>query len=421
MEASISERPKYNRIIPVIASVAIQFCIGAAYIWSVFQSYLIITKATPDALFNWPPTYGTLAYSLVLGCLGIGGMLGGKIQRRYSMRVVVITSGVLTGLGFFLAQFTAESTPWFLWLTYGIMGGLGMGISYTNTISCCQKWFPDKKGLIGGIVVSALGFGGFAFTPLTEYLISIYGVLHTFGILGIIILIIGLTGSFFIKNPPEGFMPQGWTPPAPKPGQIIKDFSVKEALHTPQFYMVALAFMCATSSGAMMTPMAKILGLQTGSGLTREAAISGVMIISIFNAFGRIFWGGLSDKFGRKITLTLLSCITIASIIGVGFAHSYAILILIGLIGFSFGGFLGVFPALAADFWGSKNFGTIYGMVLIGFGIGVIISSFTVASLSARNAFTTAFIIAAIAAATGLVIISFTKQPTIKEKNSEAA
>jgi len=416
MAASSAEPLKYNRLIPVVVSISLQLFMGIANIWSIFQSYLIITKATPDALFNWPPAYGTLAYSLLLGFLGIGGMIGGKIQGKYSMRYVMITSGILTGAGFFLVRFATEATPWFLWLSYGVLGGLGMGIAYTNTISCCQKWFPDKKGLITGIVVSSLGFGGFFFTPLLEYLIGVYGVMDTFAILGVIILIVGVTGSFFIKNPPEGFRPRGWTPPAPGPGQTVRDYSLKEALHTPQFYLVALAFMCATSAGAMMTPMAKILGLQPGSGLTKEAAIAGVMVISIFNAFGRIFWGGFSDKFGRKKTLSLLLCITIAAIIGAGFAHSYAILVLIGIIGFTFGGYLGIFPALTADFWGSKNVGTIYGMVLIGFGIGVIISSFTVAYLSARSAFTTAFISAAIAAAVGLLIISLTKPPMIKER-----
>jgi len=421
MEANGADTLKYNRLKPVIVSISIQLCMGIANIWSIFQSYLIITKATPDALFNWPATYGTLAFSLLLGFLGVGGIIGGLIQKRLSMRYVLIASGVFTGLGFFLAQFTTEATPWLLWLSYGVLGGLGMGIAYSNTISCCQKWFPDKKGLITGIIISALGFGGILFTPLTEYLISVYGVLDTFGILGVIIIAVGIVGSFFIKNPPEGFKPKGWTPPPPKHGQIIRDFNLNEAMHTPQFYIVAIALMCATSAGTMVLPMTKIVGLQPGSGLTEEAAIAGVMVISIFNSFSRIICGAISDKIGTRNTLLLLFAITVAAMVALAFAHSYAILLLIGTIGFTFGGFHTVFPVLSSEFWGTKNNGIIYGIIIFGYGISGIISSYTIAFLSARSALNTAFFIAAMAAVAGLVIIAIIKSPKVKEQDKQAA
>ena len=284
-----------QRWVPVVASIAIQLCLGTAYIWSVFQSYLIISQTTPNALFNWPAAHGTLAYSLLLGVLTVGSTIGGRLQEKLKPRPVIVAAGVILGLGFFLARFTTEATPWLLWLTYGVLGGLGMGMSYTTTIACCQKWFPDKRGLVTGIIVSALGFGGLLFTPVAEALINSYGVLNTFSILGVVFLIVNIAGAFFINNPPEGYMPQGWTPPAPKDGIIAQSFAPSEALKTPQFYMVTLAFMCATAAGSMMIPMAKILGLQPDSGLTKEAAIAGVMIITGFNSFGRLFWAGISD------------------------------------------------------------------------------------------------------------------------------
>jgi MFS transporter, OFA family, oxalate/formate antiporter len=238
--------------------------LGTAYIWSVFQSYLIISKSTPDALFNWPATHGTLAYALLLGVLTIGSTLGGILQQKFKPRVVIVAAGVILGFGFYSAQFTTESTPWLLWLTYGVLGGLGMGMAYTTTISCCQKWFPDKRGLVTGIIVSALGFGGLIFTPVAELLIKQNGVLTTFALFGVLFLIVTGIGSFFIKNPPEGFQPQGWIPPAQKDGIIAQSFTPSEALKTPQFYMVTIALMCATAAGSMMIPMAKILGLQPG-------------------------------------------------------------------------------------------------------------------------------------------------------------
>lgn len=106
--------PKFNRWIPVIASIAIQLCLGTAYIWSVFQSYLIISETTPNALFNWPATHGTLAYSLLLGVLTIGSTIGGKLQEKIKPRTVVIAAGVILGIGFYLAKYTTEATPWML-------------------------------------------------------------------------------------------------------------------------------------------------------------------------------------------------------------------------------------------------------------------------------------------------------------------
>ena len=403
-----------NRWIPVIASIAIQLCLGTAYIWSVFQSYLIKGKSTPDALFDWPATHGTLAYALLLGVLAIGSTIGGRLQPRFQIRTIIITAGVVLGLGFFLAQFTTQETPWVLWLTYGVMGGFGMGMVYTTTIACCQKWFPDKRGLVTGIIVSALGFGGLVFTPVAEALSKANGVLTTFAIFGVIFLIVTLAGSFFIKNPPEGFRPEGWTPPPAKDGIIAQSFTPGEALRTPQFYMVILAFMCATAAGSMMIPMAKILGLQAGSGLTKQEAVVGVMIITGFNSFGRLFWGWASDRLGRKRTLLILLVIAALSIVAVSFATGYLMLAFIAVIGFSYGGFLGVFPALTADYWGTKNVATIYGMLLLGFGVGAVASSYTVAYFSRIQVFTTPFAIAAIAAVVGFIVILLLKSPKRK-------
>jgi MFS transporter, OFA family, oxalate/formate antiporter len=409
---------KIYRWVPVISSIAVQMCLGTAYIWSVFQSYLIISSSTPKALFNWPATHGTLAYALLLGVMTFGSTVGGRIQDRLkNPKYVIIAAGIFLGIGFFLAQYTTETTPWILWMTYGVLGGFGMGMAYTTTIATCQKWFPDKRGLVTGIIVSALGFGGLVFTPLAEALIKRNGgndVLSTFAIFGVLFVIVTILGSFFIKNPPEGFKPEGWTSPAPKDGIVSQNFTPMEVLKMPQFYMVAFAFMCATAAGSMMIPMAKILGLQPDSGLTKEAAIAGVMIITGCNSFGRLFWGWVSDKLGRKNTLLLLLVITAASIICVPFVKAYLMLVIIAIIGFSYGGYLGVFPALSADFWGIKNAAQNYGMVLLGFGVGAVASSYTIAYFSATKAFSTAFLIAGIAAVVGFAIISMLKPPKMK-------
>ena len=146
MNRSITATPKFNRWVPVAASIAIQLCMGTAYIWSVFQSYLIISPTTPDALFNWPASYGTLAYSLLLGLLTVGSTIGGKLQERTVPRVVVIAAGVVLGSGFFMVRFVSQATPWLLGQPTAYWAVLAWNVLYDHD-RCCQKWFPDKEGL----------------------------------------------------------------------------------------------------------------------------------------------------------------------------------------------------------------------------------------------------------------------------------
>ena len=290
-----------------------------------------------------------------------------------------------------------------------------MGMAYTTTISTCQKWFPDKRGLVTGIIVAALGFGGLVFTPLAEALIGNIGVLKPFAFLGVIFVVVAFVGSIFIKNPPEGYKPKNWEPSIKNGGHVVRDYLPGEVLRMPQFYLVTLALMCATAAGSMMIPMAKILGLQPDSGLSKGAAVAGVMIISGCNSFGRVFWGWISDKIGRKQTILILLVLTGIAIVTVSFVKAYLMLVLIAVIGFSYGGFLGVFPALTADFWGTKSGAQIYGMVLLGFGVGAVASSYIVAHFSKTKDFQTAFIIAAIAAIVGIAIVSLVKTPRRNE------
>lgn len=405
-----------NRWVPVIACVVIQLCLGTAYIWSVFQTGIA------KKLFDGDNAAAALTFSLLLGVLTFGSTIGGRLQDKYSPRPVVMWGGVILGLGFFLASFATSAAPWVLWVTYGIVGGFGMGMIYSTLIACCQKWFPDKRGMITGIIVSALGFGGVIFTPIAKKLIGTVGELQTFAWLGVIFFVVCVGGSFFVKNPPVGFKPEGWTQPPSKHDIIHQDFKPTEMLKTPQFYIVTLTLMLACMAGLMMIGFASPIAV--AKGLTADVAAIGVMIISIFNSFGRLFWGWASDKLGRKNTIMLLLLVTAVIILFVNMASGYMIFALIAVVGFSYGGFLGVFPSLTADFFGSKNMGANYGIVLLGFGVGAIASSYiaghykNLANVVVDGVKTVdltkmqpAFIIASAAAIAGLILIALLKAP----------
>lgn len=398
------ETKKYNRWIPVIAGILIQLCLGTAYIWGVFQPEVVST-------LEWSQKNAALTFSFLLGVLTFGSTVGGLIQDKFSPRPVIIVGGLILGSGFFLASFTTPQNAWMMWLTYGVLGGFGMGTTYTTTIAVCQKWFPDKRGLITGIIVSALGFGGLVFTPVANILIKNRGVMETFSWFAVIFIVVTTICGFFIKNPPADFVPKGWKPPEKKAGQALgHNFAPSEVLKTPQFYMITIALMASSAAGLMVIPFAKVLGISEG--LSKEVATLGVSIIAGFNSFGRLFWGWISDKIGRKNTLLLLMLLAGTTILFVSSAKSYWILATIGLVGFSYGGFLGVFPALTADFWGTKNMGVNYGMVLLGFGVGAIASSYIAGYFKdLTGGFTIPFIVASAASFIGAILIFFVKNP----------
>ncbi|MDD4140012.1 MAG: OFA family MFS transporter [Eubacteriales bacterium] len=400
-QATIGEK-SVNRLLPVLAGVAIQLCLGTAYIWGIFQVELI-------ARFGWSQAAAALPFSLLIFFMSVGCYLGGRFQDKFSPRPVIRIGGAVLGLGFVLASLTTAATPWWIYLTYGVIGGLGMGTTYTTTIACCQKWFPDKRGLITGCIVSALGFGGIIFTNVAAPLIRRRGVMETFVWLGLIFVIVCLAGAQFIKNPPPGYRPAGWTPQRAKARPAGLDLATAGMVRTPQFYLVTLTLMLACSAGFMVIPYAKTIGI--AGGLSPEAATGGVMIISLFNSGGRLFWGWISDKLGRKRTVLILLVLAAVSIPLLMVVRSWSIFAVMALVAFAYGGFLGVFPSLTADFFGMAHAAANYGMVLLGFGFGSIIFTYVAGIFRDTGRFGAAFILASFASLVGAALFWFLKPP----------
>jgi OFA family oxalate/formate antiporter-like MFS transporter len=418
----MSAQIRQNRWVPVIAGIAIQLCLGTAYIWGVFQQGVAVY------LFDGNNANAGLAFSILLSMLTFGSTIGGYLQNKFSTRPVVITGGMILAIGFYLTSMTPPSAGWLIWITYGVIGGFGMGMTYSTTIACCQQWFPDKRGFITGIIVSALGFGGVVFTPLAEHFIKVYGngvpgigELISFKWFSLIFLIVCTLGGVFVNSPEKGYCPEGYTPPASKAGVSNRDFTPKEALRTPQLYGITAILMLACMAGLMMIAFGKtIAGYQPE---LKDIAVAGVMAVTLFNSFGRLFWGWVSDKIGRRNTVLVLLISTSVLVLLVNLVVTNLLFfVLVGAIGFLYGGYLGTFPALTADYFGSRNVGMIYGMVLLGFGVGAVAASyiggyFINTALAAdptvlnMDILFKAFVIASMASVVGAVIMVFTKQP----------
>src|SRR3954454_9990516 len=217
-----------NRWMIAIAGVFLQIALGAVYAWSVFR--LPLAKQ-----FGWSISEVTLTFTISIFVLGVSAFFGGLWLNRKGPRVVALTGGTLYGLGVFLASFS--HTVWWLYLSYGVVGGIGLGLSYIVPVAVLVKWFPDRRGLITGIAVGGFGAGALVTAPVATGLIQSVGVLPTFAYLGVAFLIVTVVAGLFMRNPPEGWRPEGWEPPAAEVGRGGRgDYTLGEALKTWQWY-----------------------------------------------------------------------------------------------------------------------------------------------------------------------------------------
>ena len=411
------EASKKQGLYCVLAAIAIQLTLGIAYIWSVFQTGIA------NSIFGGDNAAAGLTFSLLLATLTIGSVMGGKLAAKLTTRRVVFIGGIILSAGFFLASLVQPEFSWLLWVTYGVMGGVGMGFTYSTTIACAQKWYPHKKGFITGIIVAALGLGGVVFTPIIEVLIVSFGgegvgEPRTFMVLSAVFLVVCTLGSIFQKNPPHGYTPNlaasSAASSAAAAPAAVKNISPSKMLQSVQFYLVTAAFMFACMGGLMMINFAKPIAEARGLG---AAATIGVLAISMFNSAGRLIWGMVSDKLGRINTIILLLSGGAVLSLLVNLATGYWVFILIAVIGFFYGGLLSNFPSLTADLFGPTHMATNYGFVLLGFGSGAVIASQIAGhyrNLAAVhddiNRMFPAFVIASCCAAASIVMILILKK-----------
>src|ERR1700674_3832501 len=346
-----------NRWIIAAAGVLMQVALGAVYAWSVFRAPLV-------KQFRWSISEVTLTFTISIFVLGIAAFFGGLWLNRKGPRVVAITGGILYGLGVFLASFSANKL-WWLYLSYGLIGGIGLGLSYIVPVAVLVKWFPDRRGLITGIAVGGFGAGALITAPVATRLIQSVGVLNTFAYLGIAYLIVTVVASLFMQNPPEGWRPEGWTPTASQTSQRSgRDYTLGEALKTWQWYALWLLLFLNTFAGiSIISQEAPIF--QELVGVSAIVAASMVGIASIGNAFGRVFWAWVSDLITRRATFFVMFGLQVLLF---WFLPSVATVTLMTIVAFvvlmCYGGGFGTMPAFAADYFGSKNVGPIYGLML---------------------------------------------------------
>lgn len=337
---------KLNRWFVLSASTAILLCTGAVYAFSVFAVPL-------SSQTHWSMEQIMLAFTINSAIGPIPMILGGFLTDKGYVKWTISIGALLFALGFFLTGFV--SSPAMLYLTYGLMAGLGQGFAYSGCLSNTLRLFPDKRGLASGIITGGMGFAAVIASPLASSLIQSHDAKFAFRAIGLIYIIVVLLASLFIKPAPAGYKPQGWIPPEQtKNGKVI-NINWTGMLASPMFYIIISMFFVGAFSGLMIASQASGIG-QSMFGLSAATAALYVSLYSISNSSGRFIWGTVSDKLGRAQTLLIifsvvaLSLLILTTIPGqVGFAVG-----IIGL-GICFGGVMGVFPSIVMENYGPVN------------------------------------------------------------------
>src|SRR5712692_887803 len=371
---SISTSSSPNRWVIAIAAFCMQLALGAVYAWSVFLKPVI-------KLYHATKPGANLTFTLALVALGITAGFGGYFNNRFGPRAIATVGGILYGLGVLLAAFAAPNI-FILYLTFGIIGGIGVGLGYIVALAMLIKWFPDRRGFITGLAVAGFGTGAAITAPIAAYLlIPPLGVSNTFIYLGIAYLVVVVIAAQFFHTAPEGYAPAGWTPSVRQQAtRSLREYTLPEALRLPRWYVLWLILALNVTAGAALISVASPLA-QTFTHVAAGVASVIVIVISIFNGAGRLFWGWLSDAIGRPFTflsMFVIQLITFALLPLVG--NFVLLLIPASIIGLCYGGGFGTMPAFAADFFGPKNAGTIYGAMLTAWSAGAIVGPILIAS-----------------------------------------
>jgi OFA family oxalate/formate antiporter-like MFS transporter len=432
----MAEQKVMNRWLVVVGGIVVQLCLGAIYAWSAFTDKLLLapfsfTKTQTQIIFS----VGLLTFAVVMA------LVAGNWQKKVGPRLVAATGGIVLGIGYVLAGF-AGTNFWGILVGVGILGGAGIGLGYVCPIASLIKWFPDKKGLITGLAVAGFGFGaliwikltsGFKFGPsidLTPGWKGLYGmgwtVSNVFMLYGILFAVLVVLGSLVLINPPDGWKPAGWNPAAGSASSTSggRDFTVKEMVSTPQYWILFATFVVGATAGLMVIGIIKLFGMErlieAGVASDRANIIAGTamgLFYALMNGFGRIIWGVVSDAIGRKSSIVLMTAIQgVMMLLFYSLCQrEFCIYFAAAVIGFNFGGNFALFPAATADYFGNKNVGTNYPWVFMAYGVGGVIGPILGGMMGDAKAWLWAFVPAGIACIVVAAIALTLKPPKAVE------
>ncbi|HPB81182.1 MAG TPA: OFA family MFS transporter [Spirochaetota bacterium] len=413
-----------------IAAIVMQLCLGTVYAWSVFKKPLMNTH-------GWGETETQVTFMILMGVIGLSAAFGGTLVDKKGPRFVASLGGILFGIGTIIAGVGDQmGNIYVLYLGFGIVAALGNGFGYVTPIATLIRWFPDKRGLVTGLAVMGFGAGAFFMGQIAPAMILKFkvvdaagavtssGVANTFYIWGVIFLILVTGAAQMYKNPPQGWLPAGFTPAA-STVSAADSYQFGEAVKKPQWWMLWGMLFLNVSAGlgliSQLSPLSQELYRPlvdtsvTGEDLVKVLAAAGGLVVAIsaiFNGLGRLFWASLSDKIGRRgvfMTMFVTQCVLYV-LVALGLISNYYLFLVVACYLLAcYGGGFATMPAFAADAFGPGYIGKVYGFMLTAWSAAGLVGPFVFAAFKGQ-----ALYIAAALLAVGLLIALVYKAPTHK-------
>ncbi|GGD81233.1 L-lactate MFS transporter [Caballeronia grimmiae] len=376
-EATVA-RPGFSRWMVPPAALAVHLCIGQAYAFSVFNAPLTkivgITQSAPD---DWSLTTLGWIFSLAIVFLGLSAAFAGKWLEKVGPRRTMFTAACCFGGGFLVSALGVYLHQIaLLYLGYGVIGGIGLGLGYVSPVSTLIRWFPDRRGMATGMAIMGFGGGAMIAAPGSVALMNYFksatstGVAETFVVLGVVYFISMTIGALAIRIPPADWKPAGWTPPVTANRMITKNHvHIDQALKTPQFYLLWLVLFLNVTAGIGVLGQASVMIQESFKAqITAGAAAGFVGLLSLFNMGGRFVWASASDWIGRKNTYFVFFVLgAVLYYLVPQFARAGNVALFVAaycLILSMYGGGFATIPAYLADMFGTAFVGGIHGRLL---------------------------------------------------------
>lgn len=396
-----------------MAGLGINLALGVLYAWSIFKGAIktSIEKGGPDS-FQWSLSSINDPYALCCLVFAFAMVAAGKCQDKIGPARTALIGGLFVGSGFTLMSLSNSYAAWVV--GFGVLAGAGFGFGYGAATPPALKWFSSTKtGVIAGMVVAGFGLAPVYIAPLASYLLGAYGMQKTtlFLAIGFTVAVCGL--SFLLVNPPQGYVPaepakKDDGKPAAKP---VHNANVGEMLRSPKFYLLWMNFFIGSGAGLMVIGSVAVLAKKSMGTM----AFVAVAIMAVGNAGGRIIAGILSDRIGRKATLSIMlgfqALLMFAAIPIIGSGSGVLLVILATFIGFNYGSNLCLFPSFAKDYWGTKNYGLNYGTLFTAWGVGGFVMGRVSEMMNAHpGGLNKSFILAGTLLASGTVLTFFLRE-----------
>lgn len=380
----------------LVVGTVINVIIGQTYAWSVFVNPLADH-------FQWSVADISIAFAIFhsISCIPI--IIAGKIQDYVQPKYIILGGSIMYGLGMLGVGYVHTLNQ--LYFAYGVMGGISMGTIYSGIVPNLVRFFPDRRGLVSGILAAGVGSAAIIWAPIAAILIKNYGVLPTFKMLGALYLVMLCGLSLLIQTAPEGFSPAGWKPSAAAQKALtIQDKDWRGMLSDPLFYCLAAVIVAGGISGLMIIAHASPI-LQSVGGYSVIAAGSWVGVLALFNSGGRAGWGFISDRLGRVPSLIIIYTLLGGAMFWLA-STPFAVVAPILIVGSCFGGFMGMIASLTADAFGPKNLPVNFGVMFLPFGVSAFIGPRLAAVIKEANNgdYSKAFLIASVLSFAGIAL-----------------